>query len=138
MPTTTDDLLTELREEIRHARADVRELRDEIRESLRHAGAMPQNAPEESKARLLREIQYFTAGRTFIVLDLLLHAEMTSLHPETSNLATAITATVGHLSGRKLGHFLASIEGQSLNGLIVQRRSNTRNGIRWRIIERKM
>ncbi len=125
----TDDPIRELIEEVRAMRQEQREQR-ELLELLR---ALLIPASSSADATLLREISRAANGLPFTTAELILRSEFILGESGDNALADAITQVVGELSPRKLGNWLASIEGKPIEDMSVRRVRNTRDGINWKI-----
>ena len=108
-------------------------LRDILAELVRIREALerrPAPGRDEAKAAaLLRAIRDHVQERSFTSFDLCDHVEVA----DAVELGAAITAVCGKLSPRSLGKFLATFEGELLEGLRVTRDGTGRQGVLWRV-----
>ncbi len=113
------------------------EIQTTQREILRRLDALLPAPDNEAQADLLREIQRAAKGSTFRTCDVVLAAAI-AVEAGDPRLRDAIIKTVGEINTRKIGNFLAGIEGHTLAGLTIRRVRATRDGITWKVDTPKM
>jgi hypothetical protein len=97
-----------------------------IRVAIERTG---RTAPQPGHARHMRAIHAAIGSRSFTSSELLAHSRV------DKKVSEAITALVGVATCRRVGKFLASVEGQDFDGLRVGRSGSDRDGVIWRVCE---
>jgi hypothetical protein len=84
---------------------------------------------DAAMAGLVRTTQAAVQHRVFTSAELAAHAEM----PEAAELREAIVAAVGSLKPRHIGMALRALDGRDVEGLVVRRVGEDRDGANWMI-----